>query len=60
MRNYRLLRAAQLLETGELRILEVMDSVGFINQSRFNKFFKEKYGVTPNEYLNQFKRKREK
>lgn len=56
MRNYRLQRAAQLLQTCEMRITEVMDAVGFANQSRFNKFFKDKYGVTPNEYLNQYKR----
>jgi len=56
MRNYRLVRAAQLLNTGEMRVAEVMDSVGFSNQSRFNKAFKEKYDVTPNEYINQQKR----
>jgi AraC-like DNA-binding protein len=44
-------RAAQLFETGEKRISEVMWETGFNNHSRFNSYFKEKYGVGPKEYI---------
>lgn len=50
IRDIRLQRAAQLLKTGEKRISEVMWETGFNNHSRFNKYFKMKYGVGVKEY----------
>jgi AraC-like DNA-binding protein len=46
----RLTHAQELLETKTLSIKEIMELVGFLNESTFFKLFKKKYGVTPKEY----------
>lgn len=46
----RLNQARQFLETKNLSIKEIMELVGFLNESTFFKLFKKKYGVTPKEY----------
>ncbi len=38
------------LETSDKSVSDVMERVGFINRSNFYKLFKNKFGVTPNEY----------
>ena len=50
IRDFRLQRAAQLLKSGEKRISEVMWETGFNNHSRFNNYFKMKYGVGVKDY----------
>lgn len=50
IRDVRLQRAAQLLKSGEKRISEVMWETGFNNHSRFNMYFKMKYGVGVKDY----------
>jgi signal transduction histidine kinase/ligand-binding sensor domain-containing protein/DNA-binding response OmpR family regulator len=52
IRDIRLQKAAQLLDSGEKRISEVMWETGFNNHSRFNNYFKEKYGLSPKDYIN--------
>jgi signal transduction histidine kinase/DNA-binding response OmpR family regulator len=52
IRNYRLLRAAQLLQTGH-SVSQVAYQVGFESPSYFGQCFKEKYQITPSEYLQQ-------
>jgi signal transduction histidine kinase/ligand-binding sensor domain-containing protein/DNA-binding response OmpR family regulator len=52
IRDIRLQKAAQLLDSKEKRISEVMWETGFNNHSRFNNYFKEKYGVNAKDYLN--------
>ena len=54
IRNTRLSRAAYLLEHSDLRVSEIMYSVGFGTHSYFTKCFKEYYGVTPKEYAARF------
>lgn len=53
IRDIRLQRAAQLLKSGEKRISEVMWETGFNNHSRFNKYFKLKFGVAVKDYIRQ-------
>lgn len=46
----RLSHALEYLETKNFSIKEIMELVGFLNESTFFKLFKKKYGVTPKEY----------
>lgn len=43
-------RAAELLSGTDRWVHEIMESVGYQKSQYFSKIFKEKYGVTPNEY----------
>lgn len=52
IRNYRLLRATQLLQTGH-SVSQIAYQVGFESPSYFGQCFKEKYQITPSEYLQQ-------
>lgn len=56
IRDIRIQRAAQLLSTGQLRVIEVMYQVGMNNHYRFVRYFQEAYGVSPKEYINKFRR----
>lgn len=49
---FRLKMAESLLAQKEMRISEVMDSVGFNNRSYFITSFKKVYNMTPSEYKN--------
>jgi len=46
----RLERAASLLTTTYLTIAEVAQKAGYHEQNHFTKAFKQKYGLTPNQY----------
>lgn len=46
----RLTRAEELLTNKDFSVTEIMEQVGFINQSQFFKLFKKKFGATPREY----------
>jgi len=50
IRNLRLIRAAKLLEEGELNVTQISYEVGISSLSYFTKAFKEKYGVTPSDF----------
>ncbi|MDF2669447.1 MAG: hypothetical protein K0R67_1753 [Paenibacillus sp.] len=50
MNEFRLERAREYLETKNFTIKEIMELVGYMNESTFFKLFKKKYGVTPKEY----------
>jgi DNA-binding response OmpR family regulator len=47
----RLKKAAELLATGEYRIYEVADMVGFSSQSNFARNFQKQFNMTPTEYM---------
>ncbi|QHW30897.1 helix-turn-helix domain-containing protein [Paenibacillus rhizovicinus] len=50
LNEVRLTRAREYLETKNFSIKEIMELVGYVNESTFFKLFKKKYGVTPKEY----------
>ncbi len=49
-RKFTLKEAARLLSQTSMSISKIMSELGFQNRSHFYHIFKEKYGVTPNEY----------
>src|SRR6185437_13622412 len=50
VRDMRMQRAKQLLDTGGVNISEVAYHVGFSNPKYFSTCFKEKYHISPSEY----------
>ncbi len=50
--TYRIEMAKQLLRSGDRKIYEIADSVGFSDSQYFAKTFKKIVGVTPTEYMN--------
>lgn len=55
IRDIRLKRAKQLLDTGELTVTEVAYKVGFNSSGYFSTCFKEKYQVSPSDYLKKIR-----
>lgn len=50
--NLRMEKAVELFEQGNTSILEVSLATGFHNLSYFHKIFKQKFHMTPKEFLN--------
>lgn len=50
IRQCRLLKGKELLETTDLRIIEITYQVGFDSPQTFSKFFTEDFGLNPTEY----------
>lgn len=46
----RLSKVIQLLENTEYNVRQIMDRVGYDNESNFYKIFKKKFGMTPKHY----------
>ncbi|WP_020599077.1 hybrid sensor histidine kinase/response regulator transcription factor [Spirosoma panaciterrae] len=51
IRNYRLERAAKLIQEGRLNVSEAAYQVGFESLSYFTRSFQEKFGVLPSAYV---------
>lgn len=49
-RKKRMEKAAELLESTTLKVIEVANAVGYENQGKFAKVFAEAYGVSPLEF----------
>lgn len=49
-RKKRMEKAAELLESTTMKIIEVVNAVGYENQGKFAKVFAETYGVSPLEF----------
>ncbi len=49
-RKKRMEKAAELLETTNLKVIEIANTVGYENQGKFARVFAETYGVTPLEF----------
>ncbi len=56
IRFIRLKRAADLLERSQLYVNEVAYKVGFNDPKYFRKYFKEEFGLSPNEYKKKFEK----
>lgn len=54
IRFIRLKRAADLLEKSQLFVNEVAYQVGFNDPKYFRKYFKDEYGLSPNDYKKKF------
>ena len=57
MRTVRLKRAAHLLESGQYSVQEISWMVGFNTPRYFSSYFKEMFGSTPSQYMQQAKEK---
>ena len=55
LQNYRLYRAAQLLDSRLYNVSQVCFMVGFSTPSHFSTSFKRQHGVSPREYLASLK-----
>ncbi len=53
VRNIRLTKAAELLSEKKMAVSEVSDLVGFSNPNNFATAFRELYGMTPTQYMEQ-------
>ncbi len=53
IRELRMGRALELLETGRHTVMEVAIAVGYTNPSHFSAAFKKFYGETPSRYLSE-------
>ncbi|PKV50207.1 AraC family transcriptional regulator [Aquimarina sp. MAR_2010_214] len=58
IKNYRIDTAKDLLESSNLNITEITYKVGINSRSYFTKLFKKRFGVTPKQYLNQVRNKK--
>lgn len=58
IKNHRLELAKRLLEKSELNITEITYKIGINSRSYFSKLFKDRFGVSPNEYLTQIREKK--
>ncbi|HPT43729.1 MAG TPA: two-component regulator propeller domain-containing protein [Paludibacteraceae bacterium] len=56
IRFIRLKRAATLLEKSQLFVNEVAYRVGFNDPKNFRKYFKDEFGLSPNEYKKTFEK----
>lgn len=53
--EYRLTKAAALLEVSDLSITEIAEQTGFCDVSYFIKMFRRKTGITPKAYAKSIK-----
>lgn len=57
-RNYRLEKAREYLEDGDMNVSEAASRIGYQNFGHFSKAFHERFGVRPKEYLQRHRRHR--
>jgi len=55
VKDMRLQRAKQLLDTGSFTISEIAYKIGFSSSGYFSTCFKEKYKLSPSDYLKNYK-----
>lgn len=51
IRNFKIEKAKEFIETSEMNITEITYQIGINSRSYFSKLFKERYGLTPKQYL---------
>lgn len=59
VRNIRLTKAAEMLAEKKVAVSEVANLVGFSNPNNFATAFRELYGMTPTQYMEQHLEKKE-
>ncbi|MBW4552897.1 MAG: helix-turn-helix transcriptional regulator [Aphanocapsa sp. GSE-SYN-MK-11-07L] len=50
LHDHRLEKAQRLLETGDVKVMEVAAAVGFADRSHFAQQFRAKFGINPKLY----------
>lgn len=55
MKEYRIRRAAELIEKSDRSISEISAAVGYENQSKFTQAFKDVFGILPKDYRKSLK-----
>lgn len=55
IKTHKLELAKRLLEKSDLNVTEITYKIGINSRSYFSKLFKERYGISPNEYLTQIR-----
>lgn len=55
IKNFRLEKAEELMRTTELNVSQIVYSIGLTSRSYFSKIFREKYELSPNDYLKKIK-----
>lgn len=50
LKDFRLRKSVELLDTSNLNISEIVYSIGLNNRSYFTRIFKDKFGITPSDY----------
>ena len=55
IREEKLKRAAELLATGHLNVYEASEKLGFNDIKHFRELFKNRFGVTPREFVAKLK-----
>ena len=53
IREFRIQKATQLIETGETNIGQLAFNVGINDVRFFRRYFKEKYGMNPSDYISK-------
>jgi AraC-like DNA-binding protein len=54
IKNIRLSRAKELIETTDMSISEIVYAIGLNSRSYFSRIFVEKYGILPNNYRRNY------
>jgi len=54
MREFKLNRAQKLLQTTNLKLDDICESIGYSDTTQFIRDFKKQYGITPAKYRKQF------
>ncbi|MCK0124167.1 AraC family transcriptional regulator [Gelidibacter sp. F2691] len=55
IKDFRLEKAEELMRTTEMNVSQIVYSIGLTSRSYFSKIFREKYALSPNDYLKKFK-----
>nr|WP_245692683.1 AraC family transcriptional regulator [Sporomusa acidovorans] len=53
VRNVRMKKACILLKNGAMTVENIADSVGYPNVEHFNRLFRKKFGMTPDQFRNK-------
>lgn len=55
-KNRKMFRAAELMSTSDMRVIDIAEEVGYCNASKFSSAFREVMGVNPKYYQTEHKK----